>query len=160
MAWQTLTTDEILNSLTAQEQSLMTDPSSSVDLANIVANVTDLVIGKVQSWTANQTFLPYPAGMIPAECMAAAVAIARYKFLTHLPGTTLITKWREQENTNALALLNDVATGKLIILSPVLPDGTGGTVPSNPADSGGEPYWPPYPCWPAYDRGPYSGGYW
>jgi hypothetical protein len=159
MAWQTLTTDEILNSLTAQEQSLMTDPSSSVDLANIVVNVTDLVLGKVQSWRPNQTFLPYPAGMIPGECMAAAVAIARYKFLTHLPGTTLITKWREQENTNALALLNDVAAGKLIILSPVLPDGSGGTVPSNPAASDGEPYFKPYPDWQSAGT-PAWGGYW
>jgi hypothetical protein len=160
MAWLAISQDEVVNSLTQQEQSQMTDPSSATDMANIIANVTNLVIGKVQSWRPNQSFVPYPVGQIPGEMMAAAVAICRYKFLTHLPGTQLITKWREAENTDALALLDAVAKGEMVILSPVNPDGSGGTVPSNPADQGGEPYWPPYPTWIGYDRGPYAGGYW
>jgi hypothetical protein len=159
MAWEAISQDAVVNSLTQQEQSQMTDPSSATDMANIIASVTSFVRGKVQSWRPNQSFVPYPAGMIPEELMSAAIAICRYKFLTHLPGTQLITKWREQENTNALALLDNVATGKMVILSPINPDGTGGTVPSNPADSGGEPYWPPYPCWQSQGS-PYWGVYW
>jgi hypothetical protein len=160
MAWIAISQDTVVNSLTQQEQSQMTDPSSATDMANIIANVTSFVRGKVQSWQPNQNFVPYPAGMIPEELMAAAIAICRYKFLTHLPGTQLITKWREAENTGALALLNDVATGKMIILAPTNLDGTVPPVPSNPADSDGEWYWKPYPSWVGYDRGPYSGGYW
>jgi hypothetical protein len=159
MAWLALETDDVVNSLTQQEQSQMTDPSSASDMATIIASVTSLVRGKVQSFQPNQSFVPYPAGMIPEELLAAAIAICRYKFLTHLPGTQLITKWREQENTNALALLDNVATGKMVILSPINPDGSGGTVPSNPADSGGEPYFPPYPCWQSQGS-PGWGGYW
>src|SRR5260370_37532824 len=91
-------------------------------------------------WQPNQAYMG-PVGPIPDELMAPAVAICRYKFLTHLPSTTLITKWREAENTEAYALLADVAIGKFVILAP------NGSVPNNPADTGGEPYFPPYPVW-------------
>ena len=148
MAWLPLLTADVLNSLSVDEQNQMTDPSSASDLEQIVSSVTSFVRGKVQSWRPNQTFVPYPPGMIPEETYGSAVAIARYRFLTHLPGTQLITKWREQENVEALALLNDVADGKLVILSPVNPDGSGGIVPSNPADTdGGEDYGGTYPFW-------------
>src|SRR5260370_5343728 len=140
MAWVPINSDEVKNSLTSQEQSMMTDPSSASDMATIVYNVTNLVRGKVQGWQPNQASMG-PVGTIPDELMAPAVAICRYKFLTHLPGTQLITKWRGAENTEGYALLADVASGKFIILAP------GGTLPKNPADTGGEPDFPPYPVW-------------
>src|SRR6201993_3233171 len=100
MAWITLTTDDILNSLTSQEQGLMGDPSSAVDLANIVSGVISLVRGKVISYQPNQTQTG-PVGTIPEELHAAATAISRFKFLTHLPGTQLITKKRATQKTHA-----------------------------------------------------------
>ncbi len=150
MAWVPINSDAIINSLTSQEQSMMTDPSSASDMATIIYNVTNLVRGKVMGWQPNQAYMG-PVGTIPDELMAPAVAICRYKFLTHLPGTTLITKWREAENTEAYALLADVAIGKFVILAP------NGSVPNNPADTGGEPYFPPYPVWQGR---PVWGGYW
>jgi Protein of unknown function (DUF1320) len=155
MAWLTLTTDQVINSLTQQEQSMMTDPSSSVDLANIVQSVTALVRGKVFSWRQNQTLIPLALpGTIPDELLAAAISIARFKFLTHLPGTQLITVDRRADKDEAYAYLDDVASGEMIILGP---DAV--TVPSNPADTGGEPYFKPYPDWQS-DGTPAWGGYW
>jgi hypothetical protein len=145
----------VINSLTAQEASLMTDPASAVDMGNIVQSVTGLIRGKVFSWQPNQTMIPLvTAGTIPEELLAAAISIARFKFLTHLPGTQLITKERSADKDEAYAYLDDVAAGKMIVLGP-----DGATVPSNPADTGGEPYWPPYPCWQSAGT-PAWGGYW
>jgi hypothetical protein len=132
---------------------MMTDPASSVDLANIVQGVTALVRGKVFSWRPNQGLMPQVLpGTIPDELLGPAIAIARFKFLTHLPGTQLITKERSADKDEAYAYLDDVSSGKMIILGP---DGT--TVPSNPADTDGEPYWPPYPVWIPPQR---PWGYW
>src|ERR1700740_2175469 len=112
MAWLPLLTDDVLNSLSATEQNQMTDPSSAADLEQIVSSVVSFVRGKVNSWQPNQAYAG-PVGTIPEETYGSAIAIARYKFLTHLPGTQLITRWREAENTEAYALLSDVARGKL-----------------------------------------------
>jgi hypothetical protein len=158
MAWITLTTDDILNSLTSQEQMLMNDPSSAVDLANIVSGVMALVRGKVISYQPNQTQTG-PVGTIPEELHAAATAISRFKFLTHLPGTQLITKWREQENVTALAQLDAAAKGELLIEGAVPPIDISGLTPQKQATTGGEPYWPPYPCWQSAWT-PAWGGYW
>jgi hypothetical protein len=148
LAWLPLITDDVLNSLSTTEQNQMTDPSSAADLAQIVSSVTSFVRGKVNSYQPNQVFIPYPPGMIPEETYGSAIAIARYKFLCHLPGTQLITKWREAENTEAYALLDDVASGKLIILSPATSSAPGGTIPQKKADTdGGEDYGGTYPFW-------------
>ena len=147
MAWLPLITDDVLNSLSATEQNQMTDPSSAADLAQIVSSVVSFVRGKVNSWQPNQAYAG-PAGTIPEETYGSAIAIARYKFLTHLPGTQLITKWREAENTQALSELDQIASGKLIILSPATPQAPGGTIPQKKADTdGGEDYGGTYPFW-------------
>jgi hypothetical protein len=146
MAWLTLTTDDVVNSLTSQEQGLMNDPSSAVDLSNIVSSVSSLVRGKVISYQPNQT-MTGPAGTIPEELHAAAIAISRFKFLTHLPGTQLITKWREEENVTALAQLDAVAAGELLIQAAANPIDISGTTPQKQAIADGEPYFPPYGTW-------------
>ncbi len=134
---------------------MMTDPASAVDLANIVQSVTALVRGKVFSWQPNQTIIPQVLpGTIPEELLAAAISIARFKFLTHLPGTQLITKERSADKDEAYAYLDDVVAGKMTVLGP---DGV--TVPSNPADTGGEPYFKPYADWQSAGT-PAWGGYW
>jgi hypothetical protein len=163
MAWITLTTDDILNSLTSQEQGLMNDPSSAVDLANIVSGVIALVRGKVITYQPNQTQTG-PAGTIPEELHAAATAISRFKFLTHLPGTQLITKWREEENVTALAQLDAAANGTLLVQGAVPPIDISALTPQKQAISGGEPYFPPYGTWgtPWWNQPYWSGAgpYW
>jgi len=76
LAWLPLLTSDVLNSLTIEEQNQMTDPSSTADLAQIVSSVVSMVRGKVNSYQANQVFIPYPPGMIPEETYGAAVALS------------------------------------------------------------------------------------
>lgn len=116
MSWIALSSDDIENSLTATEQSLMeTDSSTEADLTTIVASVTTLVRGKVNSYRPNQGRLG-PAGTIPDELWAAAISIARYKFLSHLPQNQLMAPDRENDKVDAYAQLEAAATGDLVII--------------------------------------------
>ena len=146
MAWLTLTTDDVLNSLSQQEQSSLTDPSCVADLATIITDVTALIRGKLVSYKPNQTMFG-PFGTIPEELHAAAVAIGRFKFLTHLPGTQLITTWRQQENVSALAQLDAAAAGTLLVQGAANPMDVSAQMPQKQATVGGEPYFPPYGTW-------------
>jgi hypothetical protein len=116
MAWVILNSTDVLNSLTDAEQQQMAAASSAmIDLNNIVLHVTNLVRGKVNAAKRNQGHLG-PVGTIPDELYAAAVAISRFKLLTHLPGTQLITPDRRQDKDEAFLQLHDVALGVLTII--------------------------------------------
>jgi|SRR5215469_9316281 len=115
MAWIALSVSDIQNSLTSQEQSGMSPADFQSDLTVIVQSVTGLVRGKVNSNKRNQGHLG-PPGTIPDELYAAAISIARFKFLTHLPGTQLITPERSADKDQAYQQLSDVASGALVIV--------------------------------------------
>jgi hypothetical protein len=144
MAWVALSVTDIQNSLTEQEQSGISTPAAEADLTTIVQSVTGLVRGKVNSDKRNQGHLG-PSGTIPDELYAAAIAIARFKYLTHLPGTQLITPDRRQDKVDAEKLLDDAAEGKLVV---VRGDDIGGQTPIMGAETGaGEVYQATYPFW-------------
>lgn len=132
MAWIALSATDIENSLTEAEQSGLDSPSANADLTVIVQSVTALVRGKVNSAKRNQGHAG-PPGTIPDELYAAAISIARFKFLTHLPGTQLITVDRRADKDEALQLLTDVATGELVV---VRGDDVGDQTPNPQAESG------------------------
>jgi len=115
MAWIALSTVDIQNSLTEDEQSGISTPAANADLATIVQSVTGLVRGKVNSNKRNQGHLG-PPGTIPDELYAAAISIARFKYLTHLPGTQLITQDRRDDKAEAYDQLEAVATGELVVV--------------------------------------------
>src|SRR5215471_2215449 len=115
MAWVALSTTDILNSLTEAEQSGTQSDSAQADLTTIVQSVTGLVRGKVNSNKRNQGHLG-PPGTIPDELYAAAISIARFKYLTHLPGTQLITQDRRDDKNEAYEVLTDVATGDMVVV--------------------------------------------
>jgi hypothetical protein len=145
MAWITLSTTDILNSLTEQEQAGLQTPSAQADLNSIVQNVTTLVRGRVNANKRNQGHLG-PVGTIPDELHAAAISIGRFKWLTHLPGTQLITEDRRNDKNEAYDLLADAADGRLVV---VRGDDIGTQTPPVGADSGssgsdyrGPAYWP------------------
>jgi Protein of unknown function (DUF1320) len=144
--WITLTTDHIQNSLSKAECDTLTGSNSAASLQNVIQSVVSLVRGKIQSYQPNQGNLG-PLGTIPEEALASAIAISRYKFLTTLPGTQLITKWREQENVDAYKLLDDISAGRLLIADK---DGEfeqrqATVAPTAPPGSGvGEIWFPPY----------------
>jgi len=115
VAWIELSTVDIVNSLTEAEQSGINSPAANADLTTIVQSVTGLVRGKVNSNKRNQGHLGSD-GTIPDELYAAAISIARFKFLTHLPGTQLITPERSADKDAAYQQLADVASGALVVV--------------------------------------------
>jgi Protein of unknown function (DUF1320) len=147
LAWLPLLTDDVLNSLSATEQNQMTDPSSAADLAQIVVNVMNLIRGRV---LASRQGLTGPPGTIPEELLTAAISIARFRFLTHLPGTQLITKERAADKDEAYAQLEAVAKGEFYVMD------ANNETPGPSADTGGGedyggtyPFWQPQtPAWP------------
>jgi hypothetical protein len=116
MSWVPLNSSDILNSLTEAEQSGTNSESSQADLTVIVQSVTNLVRGKVNAAKRNQGRLG-PDGTIPEELYAAAISIARFKFLTHLPGTQLITKERAADKDEAYQQLKEVADGEFVVIT-------------------------------------------
>jgi|SRR5215469_8818341 len=161
--WIALTSGDVLNSLSQQEQSSLTDSSCTSDLARIVVDVMAMVRGRVAAWQPNQTMFG-PAGTIPEELHDAATMIGRFQFLTHLPGTQLITQWRQQEYQDAVAQLEAAATGALLIVGAVPPIDITGQTPQKQAAVGGECYFPPYGTWgtPWQNQAYWDGGgpYW
>jgi hypothetical protein len=132
MAWVALSVTDIQNSLTEAEQSGISSPAAEADLTVIVQSVTGLVRGKVNANKRNQGHLG-PPGTIPDELYAAAISIARFKYLTHLPGTQLITVDRRADKDEALQQLADVASGDLVI---VRGDDVSGQTPEVGVESG------------------------
>jgi hypothetical protein len=115
MAWIPLNIQDVLNSLTEAEQSGMGSSSAQSDLLIIVTSVTNLIRGKVNAPKRNQGRLG-PDGTIPDELYAAAISIARFKYLTHLPGTQLITVDRRADKDEAFQQLEAVIKGELVIV--------------------------------------------
>ena len=63
-----------------------------------------------------------PSGTIPEELKAAALAIARWRCLSRLPGMkSLQDEARRAEYSDALALLSDVAACKFALTAPAEP---------------------------------------
>jgi hypothetical protein len=159
MAWVALSTTDIKNSLTAQEQSGMSPADFEADLTTIVQSVTALVRGKVNAFQANRGHLG-PPGTIPDELYAAAIAISRFKYLTHLPGTQLITVDRRTENEEGIAQLDNAADGKLYVIRG---DDMNEQSPMVNADSGGsgsDLRYGPNPFVYPYALSPDSDPYW
>jgi len=115
MAWVALSTTDILNSLTEAEQSGTQSDSAQADLTVIVQSVTNLIRGKVNSNKRNQGHLG-PIGTLPDELYAAAISIARFKYLSHLPGTQLITKERATDKDEAYEQLEAVSNGSFVVI--------------------------------------------
>jgi hypothetical protein len=139
MAWIPLDSDDVLNSLSDAEQSqFAAAPSAQADLSNLVVTVTNQVRGKVNAARRNQGHLG-PTGTIPDELQAAALSIIRYKLLTHLPGTQLITEDRRTDHRDALGLLDAVARGEMVVVR-----GDETVTPPVGSDYGGEDYFKPY----------------
>jgi len=154
MAWIALSVTDIANSLTEAEQTGIESPDAQADLNTIVQSVTGLVRGKVNANKRNQGHLG-PAGTIPDELYAAAISIARFKYLTHLPGTQLITVDRRADKDEAYTQLEAAARGELVIVRA--DDPPGGTPPLG-SEYGGEAFFEPYATPQAYQ--PYLGYPW
>lgn len=124
MSWAALTPAELQTRLSGPElTALQTQALASGQadpLTDILAQVTDEVRGYI---AAGGTPLG-PAGELPPQVRAAAIAIARWRLGGRLAaggGAGLIqTEPRRKEYEDAVALLRDVSDGRCLVEAPAV----------------------------------------
>ena len=122
MSWATLTLADLKTRFSGSEYSSITqaalaDGQDADDVAeSVIADVVQLVRGKVAA--CNQNTLGEGV-TIPSELRDAALAIARGRVLTRLPGmASLLDEVRREEIRSAERLLGDVAKCDFAIEQP------------------------------------------
>lgn len=117
MAWITLTEAHLGERLAAAELAALQSAAVGA-YGNTVPDVLASVVAEVRGRVA----VRYPlgeAGTIPEELKAAALAIARWRILSRLPGMkSLQDDARRTEYVDGLSLLEAVANGKFLIVAP------------------------------------------
>ena len=122
MAWITLTEANLGERLAGAELAAL-QTAATGSAGNTVPHVLESVVaevrGRVAAYSRNKLG---PAGTIPEELKASALAITRWRILSRLPGMkSLQDEARRAEYADALSLLSAVADGKFAILQPETP---------------------------------------
>lgn len=119
MAWITLSESDLGERLAAAELTALQSAATGTH-GNTVPDVMTSVVAEVRGRVAaNKQNLLGAAGTIPEELRSAALAIARWRALSRLPGVrSLQDDARRQEYTDALALLAAVARGEFAVEQP------------------------------------------
>lgn len=119
MAWITLTSDDLAERLAAAElTTVQTAATGSYGdpVPDVLASVVAEVRGRVAAHASNRLGA---AGTIPAELRAAALAIARWRVLSRLPGVRMLQDdARRLEYSDALSLLSAVSRGDFAVEQP------------------------------------------
>ena len=122
MAWITLTETHLGERLAAAELAALQSAAVGAygnTVPDVLASVVAEVRGRVAANGRNQLGA---AGTIPDELKAAALAIARWRILSRLPGMkSMQDEARRAEYSDALALLAAVAKGEFAIQQPADP---------------------------------------
>lgn len=122
MAWIELTESHLGERLAAAELAALQSAAVGAygnTVPDVLASVVAEVRGRVAANGRNQLGA---SGTIPDELKAAALAIARWRILSRLPGMkSLQDEARRAEYSDALALLAAVADGKFAIQKPSEP---------------------------------------
>lgn len=118
MAWITLSTTDVQQTLSSAEASKV----AALVPANSLSEITLNVVREIRGYVRRQT-TPGAGDTIPETLKASALIIARYRFLASVSasGVNLITEPRTKEYDNALKLLRDVASGDFILEEAVTP---------------------------------------
>jgi hypothetical protein len=137
MAWITLTEDHLAERLAAAELTAV-QTAATGDAGNsvpeVLASVVAEIRGRVAAHPRNRLGA---AGTIPGELRAAALAIARWRVLSRLPGMRMLQDdARRLEYNDGLALLAAVARGDFAVEQPDEPidTDTGGVPPPSVGD--------------------------
>jgi hypothetical protein len=131
--WITLQPDDLASRLSEAEYNALQSAATGIygnTVPTVLADVVKEVRGRVAACARNTLG---PEGTIPDELKAAALALARWRCLSRLPGMrALQDEARRAEYNDALALLADVARCSFAIVAPEspLPADLGGTLPS------------------------------
>ena len=122
MAWILLTQDDLLGKLTGAEVTAVTTKALAPGQVNPVpeeiANAIQEIRGRVAACPNNRLGDQAAGQLIPEELKPAALAIIRYRVLSRLPISALVTPAREREYNDALPLLSAVASCKFRIEQP------------------------------------------
>jgi hypothetical protein len=122
MAWIAITETDVLTKLSAPELAALKgaakDPSQTTILADVITQVVREVRGYV---AANAENTLGEGETIPDELLAAALARIRFELAGRLPVAALLTDDRRTANSNAIALLRDVAGGRFRLVTPATP---------------------------------------
>lgn len=119
MAWITINEAHLAERLAAAELTAV-QTAATGDAGNPVPEVLSAVVGEIRGRVAaNPRNRLGEAGTIPGELRAAALAIARWRVLSRLPGMRMLQDdARRMEYNDGLALLAAVARGDFAIEQP------------------------------------------
>ena len=122
MAWIELTEAHLGERLAAAELAALQTAAAGA-YGNTVPDVLASVVAEVRGRiAANKSNSLGDAGTIPEELKAAALAIARWRILSRLPGMkALQDEARRSEYADAQALLAAVAKGEFAVEQPETP---------------------------------------
>lgn len=122
MAWITLTEAHLGERLAAAELAALQSAAVGAygnTVPDVLASVAAEVRGRI---AANKANALGASGTIPEELKAAALAIARWRILSRLPGMkALQDDARRSEYADAQALLSAVAKGEFAVEQPETP---------------------------------------
>jgi hypothetical protein len=123
MSWITLTTDDVLRSLTESEHEAVQTAAVSAGQDDPLGAVITDVIREIRGYVAGNASNTLGTGAtIPDELKGAALSRIRFEAFTRLPvGRALLTEDRVAANNSATQLLRDVAAGRFAIVQPVTP---------------------------------------
>jgi len=126
MSWIAFTAADVAKRLNSTEVAAMR-PLGNDPLPDIVTQVIREVRSRVRAFQTNKLGAE---GTIPDELLLAAINRARYELITVLPVATLMTEDRRQTNKDALAALDRVADGRMLIEQPASADVSAENVPT------------------------------
>ena len=114
MEWTTLTEDDVLSGMTQKERDDFAKISVGVTVTDriipIMANLVAEIRGYITTWSPNT--ISADLTKIPPSMKAQAVALARGRVLTTIPGYQM-GKSREKEFDAATTYFRDVAKGTI-----------------------------------------------
>ena len=118
MAWIQIKENDVKTRLAGAEFSAYSTVARSQGQANPLPEIIDQVVDEVRGYIAANKSNRLGAGnTIPQKLLRATLSIIRYQLITRLP--VEINEQRTKEYVNAVALMEQVATGKYAIEEPV-----------------------------------------
>jgi hypothetical protein len=122
MSWITITEADVITKLSGPElaamQSAALQALQVAPLPQIITDVTKEIRGYVGGCAKNTLGT---GATIPDELLGTAISRIRFELATRLPVASLLTEDRRTANTNAIALLRDVARCDFAIIAPETP---------------------------------------
>lgn len=118
MAWITITENDVKTRLAGAELSAYTTAARASGQANPLPEIIEQVVDEVRGYIAANKSNQLGAGMtIPQKLLRATLNMIRYQLITRLPIS--ISAERKDDNDKAVALMQQVATGKFAVEEPV-----------------------------------------